>query len=249
MTTTVFTWHLLFFTKSFDVKRDEFGNAHRKKARFVVCGYSQVPGVDYFERYSPVTDPAVFRLSMEIGMRFALTQRVFDFKCAFLNGVLSEELLIKQPKGFEVGDAMKKVLKLTKSIYELKQASLEWRRALVAELAKLDLHPIKTNLATYVRQCDGVILNSHVDDINAIVEAAALDVIGERLRTVFELRNLGEAKFIVGVRVEFDRKIGAVYWSQEAYIDKVLNRFTLMDVNPAPTPMVEGLRLTKKGAI
>ena len=45
-----------------------------------------------------------------------------DFKSAFLNGVLKEEVYLEQPPGYvEIGEE-KKVLKLKKALYGLKQA-------------------------------------------------------------------------------------------------------------------------------
>ena len=124
-------------------------------------------------------------------------QRVLHFKPAFLNGILKEEIFVEQPKGFEVGDSWAQVLLLFKAICGLKQVSVEWRRALVVELAKLALHPIITDPGTFVRQSDGIILSTQVDDVNAVGSPEALDTIERELEKVFGsvlslIANLGQ---------------------------------------------------------
>ena len=45
-----------------------------------------------------------------------------DVKTTFLNGDLDEEIYMEQPEGFVVKGQEKKVCRLIKSLYELKQA-------------------------------------------------------------------------------------------------------------------------------
>ena len=49
-----------------------------------------------------------------------------DIKSAFLNGVISEEVYVKQPPGFEHLKYLDHVYKLKKSLYGLKHASRAW---------------------------------------------------------------------------------------------------------------------------
>ena len=49
-----------------------------------------------------------------------------DIKSAFLNGYIKEEVYVEQPPGFEDHKYPDHVFKLTKVLYDLKQALRAW---------------------------------------------------------------------------------------------------------------------------
>ena len=49
-----------------------------------------------------------------------------DFKYAFLNGNIEEEVYVEQPKGFLLAENIDYVYKLKKALYGLKQAPRAW---------------------------------------------------------------------------------------------------------------------------
>jgi hypothetical protein len=56
----------------------------------------------------------------------------------------------------------------------------------------------------------------------------------------FDMKDLGEASFILGIEIHRDRRKGVLGLSQKAYIEKVLKKFSMHACNPTPAPIVKG---------
>jgi hypothetical protein len=69
----------------------------RNKARLVAQGYSQVEGLDFGETFDPVTRLEVIRILLAFAASKGFKLYQMDVKSAFLNGVIHEELYVRQP--------------------------------------------------------------------------------------------------------------------------------------------------------
>ena len=107
-------------------KLNEQGEVVRNKARLVAHGYSQQEGIDYTGTFAPVARLEAIRLLLSYAVNHDIILYQMDVKSAFLNGVISEEVFIKQPPGFEDLKHPNHVYKLKKSLYGLKQAPRAW---------------------------------------------------------------------------------------------------------------------------
>ena len=102
------------------------GNIETFKAWLVAKGYTQKEGSNYEETFSPVAMIKFIRILLVIANHMDYEIWQMDVKTAFLNGSLDETIYMVQPEGFIEKGQEKKVCKLQKSIYGLKQASRSW---------------------------------------------------------------------------------------------------------------------------
>ena len=110
----------------FKKKMNVEGKVEKYKARLVAKGYSQVPGIDFGDIFSPVAKVTSIRLLLSVAAAFDFKVEKMDVKTSFLYGDLEEEIYMKQPKGFMVKGKKELVCRLKKSLYGLKQSPRMW---------------------------------------------------------------------------------------------------------------------------
>uniref|UniRef100_A0A6N2K712 Integrase catalytic domain-containing protein n=1 Tax=Salix viminalis TaxID=40686 RepID=A0A6N2K712_SALVM len=143
-----------------------------------------------------------------------------DVKTAFLNGELEEEIYMDQPEGFVATGTENLVCRL-RSIYGLKQAS---------------------------RQCGSkfAILVLYVDDILiAANDMGMLSDVKKYLSSNFEMKDMGEASYVIGIEIIRDRSQGLLSLSQKGYIDKVLKRYGMDKCSIGKAPIQKGDQFSK----
>ena len=123
-------------------KRNEKNEIVRYKARLVAQGFSQRPGIDYEETYSPVMDASTFRYLISLAVSENLEMRLMDVVTAYLYGSLDTDIYMKIPEGFKMPEALKSkpkeicAIKLQRSLYGLKQSGRMWYNRLSEHLLK-----------------------------------------------------------------------------------------------------------------
>jgi hypothetical protein len=79
-----------------------------------------------------------------------------------------------------------------------------------------------------VRGSTVVFVVLYVDDILLIRNHIPMtEIIKSLLRKSFSMKNLGEVAYILGIKFYRDRSKSLIGLSQDAYIDKILNRFNM----------------------
>jgi hypothetical protein len=97
-------------------KEGEKGEVARNKSRLVAQGFSQKEGIEYEETFAPVARLEAIRILLAFSMAKGFKLHQMDVKSAFLNGVLEEEVYVKQPPGFESEKYPHRVYKLRRCI-------------------------------------------------------------------------------------------------------------------------------------
>ena len=148
-----------------------------------------------------------------------------------------------QPENFVYGDPKSMVCKLKKSIYGLKQASGEWYHKFHQAITS---NSFKVNL---VEDCvyhkfsgrKFIFLILYVDDI--LLASSDISLLHETkkfLSTNFEMKDLGNASFVLGIQILRNCFQGILRLSQKSYIKKVLNRFGMKDCSAGDMPIAKG---------
>jgi hypothetical protein len=73
----------------------------RNKSRLVAQGFTQKEWIDYEETFAPVAHLEAIRILLAFSVAKGFRLHQMDVKSAFLNGVLEEEVYVRQPLGFE----------------------------------------------------------------------------------------------------------------------------------------------------
>ena len=81
----------------FKHKMNPDGSLERYKARWVVRGFNQRPGIDFGETFSPVVKPATIRTVLTIVATQHWPAHQLDVSNAFLHGNLQEQVYSLQP--------------------------------------------------------------------------------------------------------------------------------------------------------
>jgi hypothetical protein len=236
----------------FKIKRRADGSIDRYKARLVAKGFSQKEGLDYKETFAPVARMPSLRALLAIAAAQDLEIHQMDVKTAFLNGDLEEDIYMQQPEGFVApGQQSKLVCKLNKSLYGLKQAGRSWYKKIDGVLIELGFTPLHSDNCVYVQRKEQqpvIYLLLYVDDLILICkEVSRLELVKKELMRHFDMKDMGEAHFILGLQIHRDRANGRLSLSQAEYARTVLERFDMADCKAASTPMSTGTKLVKEG--
>ena len=191
----------------------------RFKVRLLAQGFSQKPGVDYDETFSPVARFESVRTVIVLALQNDLKLHQIDVTTAFLNGDFKDEVYMKQPEGFVVKGQEHLVCKLKRTIYGLKQSSRCWNSLLDQHLKKLGfVQSVSDPCICEASEGEMFMIAFHVDDL--VLAAKSDKRIGDVKKALgdkFEVKDIRELHHFLGTKVLQNKQNGDVWIGQPAY--------------------------------
>ena len=136
-----------------------------------------------------------------------------------------------------------KMCKLLKSIYGLRQASRSWNLHFHVRIKKYGFTKGEFEPCVYTKFSGSVVtfLVLYVDDILCIGnDIPVLQGLKTWLDKCFQMKDLGEATNILGIKINRNRSRWLIGLSQSTYIDKVLKKFKMDESKKGFIPMQSG---------
>lgn len=153
---------------------------------------------------------------------------------------------MEQPEMFQVAE---KVCLLKRSLYGLRQAGRVWFETLNQGLTSLQLKEFGADRCCYYTTKGEkiLILTIYVDDFLIFSNDPELKTeIVTRLGKIFPIKDLGNARYCLGIRITQRPEGKVILLDQKENISRVLKRFNMADCKPVVTPSERALILTKR---
>jgi len=210
----------------------------RYKARLVAKGFSQKEGVDYNEIFSHVVKHCSIRIILSLVTQYDLKLHQMDVTTAFLHGELEEQIYMAVPEGVSVQNHNSKVCLLKKSLYGLQQNPRQWYLRFDQYIVGCGfVRSSYDSCVYYLQEKDQyTYLLLYVDDmLIASHSMIGIQRVKDILESEFDMKNLGEAKMILGMSINRNRSKGSLIPNQEAYLCKVLKRYNMYESKSVST--------------
>jgi hypothetical protein len=226
-------------------KRDEHNNVEQFKARGVARGDQQVHGDTYTETFAPTVRMDTVRLLFTLAASKGWNMRQADVNAAFLIPRLPEDVVIymrpfptmRPPPGKEGC-----VLRLRSSLYGIKQAPMLWNQE-ICNFLEAQGYVVSSDPCLYIKKGETGKVESavlfHVDDLLCTGKDESMEIFMKALKAKYAIKDFGEPKQFLGIAVNKTKR--GYTWSQEAYLERLLEKFAMSKARLKKTPIVERL--------
>ena len=160
-----------------------------------------------------------------------------------------DHIYVKQPKGFVKEGQENKVYRLKKSLYGLKQAPRIFNKVIHSAFTNhLGFTQSKRDPCVYskITEDEVTILIVFVDDIIITSSRESHDYYEQLKSSGLDIVNLGALEYFLGIRIKRNLIRGEISLDQEAYIDRVLEKFGMLTCSGQATPIDVSTPLSKE---
>jgi hypothetical protein len=194
-------------------------------ARLVACGYSQVPGQDFTEVYSPVVNDCTVRILLIIKMILTLESLLVDIETAFLHGNLKEIIFMDCPPGMDHGDD--ECLQLLKTIYGLVQSARAFYRRLAEALKSIGFVQSLADPCLFIKNTNkGVCFVAlWVDDCLFMGHKSVLQESVEMLQKHFKLKITNDTNDYLSCEIIYTKDLSRCWIGQPHLCRKIEKTF------------------------
>jgi hypothetical protein len=159
-------------------------------------------------------------------------------KSAFLNGVIQEEVYVRQTTGFESPKYPDRVYKVSKALYVLKQAPRAWYARLNTFLLEHGyvMESMDKTLFTLNHGTDFLLVQIYVDDI--IFGGSSHTFVSrfqEMIESEFQMSMMGEITFFLDIQVKQTKQ--GTFVHQAKYTKDLMKKFNMTELKSVSTPM------------
>jgi hypothetical protein len=210
----------------------------RNMAHLVAQDFSQLEGLNFMETFAHVACLEAIRVLLAFAAykRFKLYQ--IDVKSIFLNGVIYEEVFVRQPQGFENPEYPDRVHKLSKALYGFKQAMWVWYAKFKTFLLEhwYVTGSIDKTLFTLKHDNDFLLIQIYVDDIifagSSYVRVSCFQKMMEK---EFQMSIMRELTFFLFIQVKQMKQ--DIFIHQAKYTKDLMKKFNMVELKPVLTIM------------
>lgn len=222
----------------FVIKDDPLSDTPRYKSRLVPMGFTQIPGVDFFETFANVARMETIRIVLTIAAKMDMFIRSVDVKTAFLQGELEEELYIDIPEGIRQQPG--KVCKLLRPLYGIKQGPACWEKRLTTFLKSMDFKASEYDPSLFIRlDQEMTYIVCYVDDLLLVsTKKSVLDDTIKKLGKEFKIKETPINKF-VGMEI-LKLPDGSIFLHNKKMAQKILTQYRMNECKPQSTPIQPG---------
>ena len=220
----------------FTYKFDSDGHLEKLKARICVRGDLQM--ISNEEKRAATLAARTARALFALVAAFDLDTWQADAVTAFLNSMIDEDVYTRMPEGFGKPGVCWKLLR---ALYGLRKSPRLWQKEATRILLLLGFEPVPEELCLFVK--DGIIIIFYVDDIIMASHPSKREEAAEirrQLHLHWELRDMGEAAWFLGIRIIRDRSKMAVWLCQDSYVASLATKYNLTGGRRYETPLPPG---------